>query len=250
MIKQIKIELTNDNSEIRPSYNWAYNLYGALMEKIDAEYAELLHLQGLKPISHYLEVISQGEEKQTIWNVNLLGAEAVETLTPIIEGTEKYFIEKYNTELKVAGIRSETTITEMEFVEKYFLGQNTPRRLDIFHVTPCSFRSNEQYVIFPSVELIIKSAVQKWNAFARETVINDPEAITQIIDYTRISSYNLNSSGYTLKENRIPAFLGRTSLSVRGPESMAKLFNLLIRFLEFSGLGIKASLGMGGCRIL
>jgi len=249
MIKQVKIQLSMENTVKKPSSHWAYLLYSILMEKIDPTFAYLLHEQGIKPINHYLEVQSQGERQQLIWVVNMLGEETVEKISAVLEGTRQYVINKYEAELQVTDIKTEALITERELVEKYLINQEPAWKLNIFHVTPCSFKTNEQYAIFPSVELIIKSAVQKWNAFARETIIDDPDALGQIINYTRIGGYQLKSSGYMLKDNVIPAFIGRTSLTVRGPEPLLRLTNLLINYLSYSGLGIKSSLGMGGCRI-
>ncbi|NLB78464.1 MAG: CRISPR system precrRNA processing endoribonuclease RAMP protein Cas6 [Clostridiaceae bacterium] len=152
-------------------------------------------------------------------------------------------------ELEVAKAQEVKSFSETEFAEKYLVTEPYATKIRITHITPCSFKSNEQYTIFPSPHLIIKSAVQKWNLYPEKYSVNDEEAIEQLIENTRIQSYNLRSTRYHVKGAVIPSFIGDTTITVRGPEPLLQLINLLMMFLEFSGLGMKTSLGMGGCKI-
>ena len=49
---------------------------------------------------------------------------------------------------------------------------------------------------------------------------------------------------------RIPAFLGTVTLKIDGPQQMVNLIHLLLRFGEFSGVGIKCAMGMGAIELL
>lgn len=247
MLKKINVHMEMDrDSQI--THSWAFYLYSALNEIISKSYADTLHQEGLKPVSQFLK-LDRNEKSKFTWIVNLIGKEAIDNISNVIENTDKYYINKYQTEFRVKGIDSQEVITEKCILDKYLTENRFCRRMSIVFISPCSFKSNEQYVIIPTIELIIKSAIQKWNVFSKEAVIEDKEAIEQIISHTRIEDYNLRSIKYELKSVYIPSFTGKITLSNSGPEPMVRLFNLLLNYLQYSGLGIKSSLGMGGCEV-
>ncbi len=43
--------------------------------------------------------------------------------------------------------------------------------------------------------------------------------------------------------------MGKITIIIRGPEQLARLAGALISFAEYSGLGIKTALGMGGVKV-
>jgi CRISPR-associated endoribonuclease Cas6 len=235
MVKQIKLFLES-TTEKNPHYLWGYNLYGVLMQKLNPDYAELFHRDGQKPISQYLEVIKHKDKTATsVWTINLLGQEAIEEVLPILLKENSFIIENHDTKLKVVKCEEGKTLTENEFAQQHLITRRYSTKMRIVHITPCSFKTKEQYAIFPSAELIIKSAVQKWNFFSKGIEINDDEAIEQLFRSVRINNYFLRSTGYHLKGIVIPSFIGNTVLTIRGPEPMIRLFNMLISFLEYSG---------------
>jgi CRISPR-associated endoribonuclease Cas6 len=246
MLKQIRLTMKPPAGQ-KPNVFWAYNLYGALMQKIDPHYADFLHTTGFKPINQY--IYTKKNDENIYWTVNLIGKEAAEAFLDILMNTNSVTLEHHQTELQVVGREMTKEASEMELVQKYLLEDEAKASVTISTLTPCAFRSNDSYVIIPSPGLIINSAVQKWNAFATEVAISDEEAVRQIIDATKITAYKLKSFQYHFKGVKIPSFYGDVTLSMRGPEPMLRLFNLLMHYLEFSGLGIKCSLGMGGVNI-
>ena len=48
---------------------------------------------------------------------------------------------------------------------------------------------------------------------------------------------------------RIPAFIGKITMRVDGTETMRRFVRLLLEYSEYSGIGIKCSLGMGAVRL-
>lgn len=247
MLKQIKITL-KPYGEQKPNVFWCYNLYGALMQKIDPHYADFLHTTGLKPINQY--VYSKKDDENLYWTINLIGQETSEVFMDVLMNTDSFMVEHHQAEMQVIGREITAETSEMELAEKYLVEDEGKKSITISTITPCAFRSNDSYAIIPSPGLIINSAVQKWNAFATEVAISDEEAVRQIIEATKITAYQLKSFQYHIKGVKIPSFYGDTTLSIRGPEPMVRLFNLLMHYLEFSGLGIKCSLGMGGVNII
>jgi len=250
MFRQIRIRFDTEKN-VRPHYYWAYDLYSALIEKVSPDLAVDLHNDGLKPVSHYLLLPGRqnGVPGGITWVINLLGKETIDEIFPIIAGLESLHLRHYGTSLRVSEMAAGPVVQEKDFVAGHLLNEQNSGGLRLQFLTPTSFKSNEEYQIFPSVEWIVKSSVQKWNAYSRETVIDDPEAVEQLIIYSRISGYSLKSYHYRLKGIKIPGFMGYINLEVRGPKPLVRLYNMLICFLAYSGVGIKCSLGMGGCAV-
>ena len=156
MLKQIKLTLKSMNEQ-SPNVFWGYNLYGALMQKIDPQYADFLHTTGLKPINHYFFSQSK-DDPHFYWVINLLGEEAIENIEKILAETDSFSIENHNTELKIINKEIVHDLSEMDFVEQHLVKGDYKKNLTLTTVTPCSFKTNESYCIFPTAELIIKSA--------------------------------------------------------------------------------------------
>ena len=68
-----------------------------------------------------------------------------------------------------------------------------------------------------------------------------------LADGLRISDYALRSTGFRLKETVIPGFTGRLTILLSPP--LAELWSTLLSWAEYSGIGIKTTLGMGGVSI-
>jgi len=243
MLTQLKITLQPENT-VQIANSWAYNMYGALVEKMPPYIAENLHAQAQTPISQYLTAKSN----TCIWNVCLFGNIGKEIL-PILENTDSYFLTKFNQNLKVRNIESCAEFTETDFCRKYLIEDDFSRLITLNFETPCAFKSAGEYAILPSKEWIIKSLVNKWDVFSENNKIGDEFAIQNIIDCCRIVKYNLRSTVYPLKDVKIPSFTGFVTLSARGNEQLLRLFNLIACFGEFSGIGIKTALGMGGVHV-
>ena len=61
-----------------------------------------------------------------------------------------------------------------------------------------------------------------------------------------ISDYSLHTVRYNLKNAYIPAFTGRVTVTARLPVPLLELWNALLCWAPYSGIGIKTALGMGG----
>jgi CRISPR-associated endoribonuclease Cas6 len=97
--------------------------------------------------------------------------------------------------------------------------------------------------------LIIQSLHSRFSAFSQEFSLGDQEIMQQLAGHMRIIRYSLHSANFHLKGARITGYKGRINLNIFGPDQVARLIGMLLAFSEYSGVGIKTSLGMGGCRI-
>ncbi|MHB1453895.1 MAG: CRISPR system precrRNA processing endoribonuclease RAMP protein Cas6 [Saccharofermentanales bacterium] len=246
MLRQIKLTFRMINKNC-PNVFWAYNFYSALLHKLNKEFVDALHDTGLKPVSQYLS-FPQGCDVFH-WIVNIIGEEANACILPFFCENSEFYIENHSVTMRAEKAETVMSFSQKEFTSKYLADDPVKRFLNITTMTPASFKSNDNYMIFPSAEHVIKSAIQKWNAYSTEVIIDDPEAVEQMIQNTIITSYKLKSFQYHLKGIQIPSFFGEFTLKVSGPEPLVRLVNLLVNYTEFSGIGIKCALGMGGVKI-
>jgi CRISPR-associated endoribonuclease Cas6 len=249
VLTRIIITLTVQGEAV-PSVHWGSLLHGVLMQKLNPDYVDFLHGSGLKPLSQYVLPLNQAEGGKGLkWTVNLMGEDAVQEVLPVLQSIKEYYLEHKKTYLKVEEINVDKKVSEEEFCFKYLADSEYLRYPPVKFLTPCSHKSGGQYSLFPSTELILKSLVQKWNSYASLHALQDEKALEQMIFFTRIQSYNLRSTKYYLESVRIPSYIGKLTLAVQGPDPLVRLINMLLYFAEYSGIGIKTSLGMGACVI-
>jgi len=63
-----------------------------------------------------------------------------------------------------------------------------------------------------------------------------------------IVDYSLRTVRFRLKDTAVPGCLGWATVEARLPIVLLELWNALLCFAQFSGLGIKTALGMGGVK--
>ena len=79
--------------------------------------------------------------------------------------------------------------------------------------------------------------------------LDDPEAMKQVARNIRMVRYSLRTGVFYLENTKITGYMGRITVVVSGPDQLARLAGALLSFAEYSGIGIKTALGMGGVRI-
>lgn len=241
MIKQYKLQVKNNYSEKFVSY-WGHLFYGILMQQIDTEYAERLHENGLKPISQSIVPIRGTNE--AIWYINLFGDEAIQQFSPILEQKDSFFMEHRQREIQVVKRESYCILNEKEFMQEASETYHE-NRFVLFFDTPTSFKSENEYMLFPSIKHIVNSLINKWNAYSNLCYFEDEDAVRLLLMGLKIEGYRLQSSYYHMKGKKLPGFIGEVTIYARLSPPMMELWKVLLYFLEFSGVGIKTSLGMG-----
>ena len=102
---------------------------------------------------------------------------------------------------------------------------------------------------FRTVHNIYNSLLNKWNSFASEVSLKDDHILDHLKDNTELVGYNLRSTKFNLDGAKINSFRGEICLKISGPESLVRIANLLFAFGEYSGIGVKCALGMGGIKV-
>jgi len=248
MLSAVKLLLEPEGEE-KCNSNMATLFHGALMEIINSNYAGHLHRSGLKPFSQFVTCEEGG--RRCLWTVNFLTEQARQEIGEklLAAGMTGLLLKDKGLRLDVREKREIEPVSYRELTQKFYLDEAPQRKIRVSFLTPCSFKSAGRYVIFPDLHLIYQSLMNKYDAFADEFSLKSPEALRHLSGHTRIKGYSLRSVNYHLEGVKIPSFIGRLDLVIRGPETMVSLANLLLTFGEWSGIGIKTALGMGAISI-
>ena len=73
----------------------------------------------------------------------------------------------------------------------------------------------------------------------------DEETLEQLCENSQIVRYDLKSVNFFVEKVKIPAFIGKITIKLTGTKTMTNFANMLFEFGEYSGIGIKTSVGMG-----
>ena len=217
---------------------------GVIMEKIDREYGDFLHLSKLKPYTQSLSI----KEDYILWQISTLYDEArKKIIVPLYLDDFNEIELKYNG-IKLRVLNKEIIETsEQELMDKYYFGESK-RFVKINFTTPTSFKSNGKYQIYPDLKWIYQSIMKKHDEVSDETIVFNEEVLDDLVNYSDIVSYNLKSTTFQLEGVKIPSFKGRITIKVRGPQMLVNLVSFMMAYAEFSGVGIKTSIGMGSIK--
>lgn len=242
MFNKLILELAGDLSDISEQSTSLF--HGVLMEKVNYEYGEILHISELKPFHQYLIK----KEEKLFWIINTLNKEAYDNIIiPLLEEDFKSIkIKHKNLTLNIVS-KSVSQILEDELIEKTYLSE-CGDYISINFLTPTAFKSGGKYIFYPDLRLIYQSLIKKYDSYADATKIGSKEVIEQLTENSQITFYSLRSTTFSIKGN-INSFIGTITIKISGPQIMKNLVHLLFEFGEFSGVGIKCALGMGAINI-
>lgn len=242
MLAEFRMELETDSAEF--SYYQSSNMQGVLMEQINPLYGEKLHEQGLNPYSQHLEF-----GKKIYWVINTLDKEAYqEIILPWLDGNHNEFvIKKKDIKLKILH-KEIKTVKKQELLDNFYQ-KPCERYLNLEFLTPTSFKSDGNYMIFPDLRLIYQSLMNKYSASSPEMEMFDKDVLEELVKQSSITGYRLNSTQFPMEGIKIPSFKGKLGIKIKGTETLAKYARFLAEFGEYSGIGIKTSIGMGALRI-
>lgn len=246
MISRLSINFDIKSEGKTINYNSGSLFQGILMEFIDREYGEELHLNKLKPYTQHIEKIGDSY----LWIITTLTERSKkEIIDNIIKKIPKELIIK-RSDIKIEII--DINVIEINFdklIQDNYIDSETNNYITLRFLTPTAFKSNSKYIIYPDIELIFKSLINKYNSFADDYEINDEETFDYIVSNTEIIDYNLHSTCFFMEGIKIPSFMGKIKLKLKGTVTSKNLINLLLDFGQYSGIGIKTAMGMGCIKI-
>lgn len=245
MIRQYHLTLRSEEA-IPFRSDLAYPLYGEIMRSVSQEFGEMAHEQGFTPLSQYIERIDGNSIR---WHVTLFGEWAEQEIAPFLESVSSIYLDVRNITLRTEGAPEILQTTPKEILIKASGQTDAFSRREITLISPTTFKSAGEYVLFPSASLVIRSLVASWNAAADEVILDDEDMLRMLTEGIRIVGYRLSSTTYRIKGQHIPAFTGVLRFQSRLAAPLQTIWNALLLFGEYAGVGIKTALGMGGFRI-
>ena len=224
----------------------AYSFYGELMRHISCGFADQIHEQGFTPISQFAE--STGGSS-FVWHVSLFGGRAVGEVSPFLDRLSSVSLDDKDITLHVDSTPEIIETDLREILMNASKSEEEYSQREIRLITPTTFKSAGEYVLFPSASLVIRSLVSSWNALQGEIVLDDEDMLRMLHEGIRISGYRLFSTTYRMKGQHIPSFTGSLRFRSRLSAPLKNIWEALLLFGEYSGMGIKTALGMGGYKI-
>lgn len=238
MITQWKLTIPPDPAH--PLYAAsAYRLYAFLLEQLPEEDAALLHQAHGDALSQFLYY--QREQGTYLWELNLLTQQASEILSPVLAALTDVKIE--DTALAVTA-RDCRKVTAEQLILSGREGCQAVCTWEL--LSPVAFKQSGRYAIFPQEKLLLQSLVNRWNAVFPEYPLDDEDAFQAMLSGLHIIDYRLRTTRFPLKGTKIPSFIGSITIEAKLPMPLLELWLTLSRFADYSGIGIKTSLGMGG----
>lgn len=247
MFVRMKLTLRDEaGRRLLPEY--AYALYSDLMESIPQEYAQRLHEEAeMRPVSHFL-VPDRNQPGRGGFFLSLYEEEALDAFAPVLLHKTQFELHKYGCRLNVERMERETIDLD-EMTHRCFDLAEPPTSYVLHFLSPAAFRSQEEYVLYPTAELILKSAMSRFQLLGSGMDAVDQNALEQMAKRARITDYTLYSRRYRVKDTTVYGFTGWVRMTIRGTLPLRQLFRLYMTALPCTGLGLKTAMGMGGCSV-
>lgn len=245
MLSKIKIILKPEEP-VNMSINMSSVMHGVLMELIGQETAEKLHTESLRPYSQYLEIA----DDQMIWYVCSLNEFAHEKIIKVLldESIKAIYLKKHKVKFDI--VSKELKNLPVKELSAGFYRENSDRYVKLRFLTPTAFKQSGKYTFYPDLSCIYGSLMRRMDFVSLRSGMYDDDLLEELTRRSEIVGYNLRTVNYHLEGVRIPAFIGWITIKVTGAQSLINYVNMLMRFGEFSGVGIKTSLGMGALKIM
>ena len=239
----LKLKLRGDAKQ-KHGFEIGSLLQGVMMGAIDGEYADQLHESNLHSYSQYITEGAEGIE----WTISVLDQEAKEKILQPLSELEHIALRHRNEKLDIL----ERNIIEEDYrdlIEKYYMVDGDPY-IHLRFVSPTSFKVQGEYSLYPTARLIFRNLINRYDEFSKDSKIYDRDLLDYIDENVILTGYNMRSICFPLEGVNIPAFMGSIRYKVRGPRQMANILRLLAYFGEYSGVGIKTGIGMGGMKVI
>lgn len=227
------------------NFNKASLLQGVIMQHIDSEYAVKLHNQGLKPYSQCIRM----EEGKPTWYIRTLSMEAYKyIIQPILDDNfREFYLEHDDKTVKIIDKACKTLLIDNLF--QAFYTETASRYYTIDFQSPTAFKKNGKYYFYPNMQNIYYSIMQKFDHISQKESMFNEETLLQLSENTEIKAYSVYSVNFSMEGIRIPAYMGRITIKIKGPQTMINFANLLFQFGNYSGVGIKTAIGMGSIHV-
>jgi len=191
---------------------------------------------GLSPGKHYwLRFTMLDDELVRLWD---------EAVMPGMKGR---VLRLGEAELVVGAASGKVTKADDLYRECVVRRKEPPRKLTLRFLSPTAFRSGGRNMLFPLPRLVWQSANRAWSAVSRIDFGGDLHRLAE--EDIQASRFALSTRILHFDRSRQVGVVGRCEYMLCGEDDdLHRAFHLLARFSEFSGLGMKTTMGMGQVR--
>lgn len=238
-------DITLVSSAYSPNVSWGSMLHGLLIELLPEPYPALLHEEGQRQLSQWLSVTGPNA---FIWHICVTDDGLSEAIADVFQNKKTLQCKHLQCEFEVTDhVRKHTSMSD--FMKEIYLAPEASRGVSIVFHTVTTHKSFGRYATFPSAELIAQSIRDRFCLLVPDFPLRDDEVMQQILENVYISRYKLQSATYGLEGHYVTGYIGRLEIHFKGPDPLRRLAETLFRFGNWSGIGIKTALGMGGCAV-
>lgn len=240
MLAKIILKLKNITDK-KVTTNMSSVFHGILMELLDEDFVMQLHNQQRHPYSQYIKC----ESDFIYWIISTVTKEAYEKIIMRLLDSKlvQIYSQYHDITFEIQNKKIEYTKEKDFLQEQYF--KDFSRSFDITFLTPVSFKSGGQYMNYPTVRWIFQSLMNKHDSSEEVNRIFDADVLQLIEEQVSITQYKLRSTVFYLEGTKISSFIGSVKLYAKCSQSIVNLINYLLKYGEYSGVGIKSALGMG-----
>jgi CRISPR-associated endoribonuclease Cas6 len=148
-------------------------------------------------------------------------------------------------------LQNQEIIHYEDLYQRLVASDPTPeRRFTLTFLTPTAFSQGKTYLPLPLPTLMFRSWLERWNHFA-PVYLGGDDLIAYLGDAIALTRHRIQTQSFQIHKGRVTGFTGDVTLQVlsRADPLLANVANLLVRYAQFSGTGIKTRLGMGQTKI-
>lgn len=244
MINKITVELDLPES-IRFQYLGSV-LHGVLMDYLSDDIADQLHHEfAYSPLKQRI----YHKNKKVIWEIVCMSDNLFKEVVKLFSSKNSLILKYYQTNIDIQSFQIEK-INVQNMMNQLLQTEDLSRYVRLNIQTPMSFKYQKSYMIFPDVKRFFRSIMIQFDAFFEEYRMYDKETLNFLEKNVNIVDYKLKSTRFNLEKVKIPSFTGEIVFKIKGPLPFLQLTHFLLKFGEFSGSGIKTSLGMGKYSII
>ena len=244
MINKITVELDLPES-IRFQYLGSV-LHGVLMDYLSDDIADHLHHEfAYSPLKQRI----YHKNKKIIWEIVCMSDNLFKEVVKLFSSKNSLLLKYYQTNIDIQSFQIEK-INVQNMMNQLLQVEDLSRYVRLNIQTPMSFKYQNSYMIFPDVKRFFRSIMIQFDEFFEEYRMYDKETLNFLEKNVNIVDYKLKSTRFNLEKVKIPSFTGEIVFKIKGPLPFLQLTHFLLKFGEFSGSGIKTSLGMGKYSII
>lgn len=240
----IRIDMQLSSSEDL-NVNMSSLFHGLLIEQLDQcpQLQDQLHISALRSYSQHLEYIDETWH----WIISFTDDELFKKMWDLWLSNQNNFLIKHKN-LRVTVEKKQLTNLSLKDLSNKVLSDDIATKIRLSFISPTAFKSNGRYVFMPSLEFIYGSIMRKFDATSDNVCLFDEDTLEQICKESYIQDYRLRSTRFSVDGAKVQSFVGNIVINIKHNRTMAAFINMLLTFAEYSGIGIKTSLGMGAVK--